>query len=186
MEIYDWIKKIIDLNIYSCLIPLLLNIILIEIFFKKRFNTKRVLNLIRWFLILYFAIGIVHQFIGIVFFSDKFSFLNRATGPYSWAFWLMFISSAVLPVTLFYKKLALNPFFLIGIVFFMKIGLYFERFVIIVTSFHRDYAPQNTHFNSITFWLLVILMQLLQGFFIAVILLWIFEVIEKRKATQRL
>ena len=181
MELYDSIKKIIDSNLYSCLIPLLLNILFIELFFKNRFKTKQVLQLIRWFLIFYFTIGILHYFIGIAFFPEKFSFIERATGPYRWAYWLMTFSAVVLPMTLFYKKWALNPFYLIFIAFFMKIGLYFERFVIIVTSYHRDYAPYQSHFDSISFWWLAVLLKILEGFVIAVLLLAIFEFIATRK-----
>ena len=181
MEIYDSIKHIIDVNVFSCLIPLLLILILIEYFFKNRFKTKQVINLVRWFLISYFFIGIVHNIIGHIFFSEEFSFTNRATGPYYWSFWLMFAAAVLFPFTLFYKKLATKPLYLIAIVFFMKIGWYFERFVIIVTSFHREYSPQITNFDSILFWIVVVLMHMLQAFIIAVILLGAFEIIERRK-----
>lgn len=181
MEIYDSIKHIIDVNIFSCLIPLLLILILIEYFFKKRFKTKQVINLVRWFLISYFLIGIVRYIIGHIFFPDEFIFTNRATGPYYWSFWLMLTAAILFPLSLFYKKLATKPLCLIAIVFFMKIGWYFERFVIIVTSYHREYSPQNSNFDSLLFWIVVVLIQMLQAFIIAVILLGIFEIIERRK-----
>lgn len=181
MEIYDSIKHIIDVNIFFCLIPLLLILILIEHFFKNRFKTKQVINLIRWFLISYFTIEIVRFIIGHLFFPEEFSFTNRATGPYRWTFWLMFIAAVLFPLTLFYKKLATKPLYLIAIIFFMKIGWYFERFVIITTSYHRDYVEETSNFNPLTSWIAIFLIQMLQAFIIAVILLSIFEIIEKRK-----
>lgn len=181
METYDSIKHIIDTNIFFCLIPLLLILILIEYFFKNRFKTKQVINLIRWFLISYFIIGIVHYIIGHLFFPEEFSFKNRATGPYRWAFWLMFTAAILFPLSLFYKKLATKPLYLIAIVFFMKIGWYFERFVIMVTSYHRDYAEETHNFNPFTSWSVIILLQMLQAFIIAVLLLGAFEIIARRK-----
>lgn len=181
METYDSIKHIIDVNIFFCLIPLLLILILIEYFFKNRFKTKQVINLIRWFLICYFIIGIVRYSIGYLFFPEEFSFTNRATGPYRWSFWLMFIAAVLFPFSLFYKKLATKPLYLIAIVFFMKIGWYFERFVIIVSSYHRDYVEETSNFDSFTSWPVIILLQMLQAFIIAVLLLGTFEITEKRK-----
>ena len=181
METYDSIKHIIDVNIFFCLIPLLLILILIEYFFKNRFKTKQVINLVRWFLICYFTIEIVLFAIGHLFFPEEFSFTNRATGPYRWAFWLMFIAAAILPLSLFYKKLATKPLYLIAIVFCMKIGWYFERFVIIITSYHRDYVEETHNFDPFTSWPVIILIQILQAFIIAVLLLGVFEIIEKRK-----
>lgn len=181
METYDSIKHIIDTNIFFCLIPLLLILILIEHFFKNRFKTKQVINLVRWFLITYFIIGIVHYIIGHLFFPEEFSFVNRATGPYFWTFWLMFTVALLFPLSLFYKKLATKPLYLIAIVFFMKIGWYFERFVIIVTSYHRDYAEETHNFDLFTSWPVIILLQMLQAFIIAVLLLSIFEILARRK-----
>ncbi len=184
MKIYDTIKEIIDVNIFYCLIPLLIFIIFVEIFFKNRFKTKQVLNLVRWFIISYFIIGFVHYMIGLAFFPKEFAFLNRATGPYKFAYWLMFFLAAIVPFTLFYKKLALKPFYLIFIILNMKIGWYFEHFVIIVTSYHSDYSPYNDSSDLLTSWMKAILMQTLQGFILAIIVLGFFEFIEKRKATH--
>jgi len=74
---------------------------------------------------------------------ERFVFLNRALGPYAWAFWTMVTCNVVIPQLLWIKKLrrSLVTVFIISI--FINIGMWFERFVIIVTSLHRDFLPSS-------------------------------------------
>lgn len=65
----------------------------------------------------------------------------------------------------------------------MKIGFYFERFVIIVTSYHRDYRTESENIKFIDSFSFGILMLLIQGIIIAVFALGIFEVINKLKVS---
>lgn len=184
MEIYDTIIKIIDINFTYCLIPLLLTIILIEGIFKNRFQTKQVLNLIRWFIISYTVMALIHFLIGIMLFPDKFEFFNRATGPYKITYWLMLLSAVLLPFTLFYKKLGLKPIYLLFIAVFMKMGWYFERFVILVASYHSSYLPDNGNHDWFTSPMTGILMLILQGFILAILLLGIFELIKRKTGSK--
>ncbi len=70
-------------------------------------------------------------------------FMNRITGDYWWAFWIMFSSNALVPQLFWFKKIRKN----IGVVFIMSIiiniGMWFERYVIVVTSLSKDYLPSN-------------------------------------------
>ncbi|WP_033957079.1 hypothetical protein [Psychroserpens jangbogonensis] len=182
MELYKWIIEIVDANLIYCLIPIILTLILVELFFKNRFETKRALNIICWIILLYTIVSIIYSLIGLIFFPEKFSFIDRATGPYKTTYWMMFFSSAILPFTLFIKKLSKKFLYVLIVAFLMKIGFFFERFVIIVTSFHRDYSPVNNNLvwsDSFTFGLSMIF---LQGFIIGILILGIFE-ISKRKTT---
>ncbi|MCB2194561.1 MAG: polysulfide reductase NrfD [Bacteroidetes bacterium] len=74
---------------------------------------------------------------------ELFAFINRATGPYWWAYWIMMTCNVVSPQLFWFKKLRRS----VGFTFFMSIviniGMWFERFVIIVTSLHRDYLPSS-------------------------------------------
>ena len=74
---------------------------------------------------------------------EHYAFINRATGPYWWAYAIMMTCNVVTP-QLFWSKKIRNSFvasFIISI--FVNIGMWFERFVIIVTSLHRDYLPSS-------------------------------------------
>ncbi|MCB0416161.1 MAG: polysulfide reductase NrfD [Bdellovibrionaceae bacterium] len=74
---------------------------------------------------------------------ERFVFINRATGPFAWAFWTMVTCNVVLPQLLWIKRLRLNVLFLLGMSIVVNIGMWFERFVIITTSIHRDYLPSS-------------------------------------------
>ena len=74
---------------------------------------------------------------------EQYAFLNRATGPYWWAYWSMMTCNVITPQIFWFKKIrtSLMASFIISI--FVNIGMWFERFVIIVTSLHRDFIPSN-------------------------------------------
>jgi len=82
---------------------------------------------------------------------EQYAFLNRATGPYWWAYLLMMSCNVVSPQIMWFKKIRTSILisFIISIV--VNVGMWFERFVIIVTSLHRDYLPSSWTMFSPTF-----------------------------------
>jgi molybdopterin-containing oxidoreductase family membrane subunit len=72
---------------------------------------------------------------------EIFAFVNRALGPYSWAYWIMVTCNVVSPQIFWFKKArrSIAIMFVIGVL--VNIGMWFERFVIVVTSLHRDFLP---------------------------------------------
>ncbi len=74
---------------------------------------------------------------------EQFVFFNRAAGPFAWAYWTMVTCNVISPQLLWFKKIRTNLVlvFLLSIV--VNIGMWFERFVIIVTSLHRDFLPSS-------------------------------------------
>ncbi|MGB5377171.1 NrfD/PsrC family molybdoenzyme membrane anchor subunit [Muriicola sp.] len=82
---------------------------------------------------------------------EQYAFLNRATGPYWWAYLLMMSCNVVSPQIMWFKKIRTSIVisFIISIV--VNIGMWFERFVIIVTSLHRDYLPSSWTMFSPTY-----------------------------------
>jgi Ni/Fe-hydrogenase subunit HybB-like protein len=77
---------------------------------------------------------------------ERFVFLNRAFGPYAWAYWTMISCNVISPQFFWFKKLRTNVPFMFVISIFVNIGMWFERFVIIVTSLHRDYLPSSWNY----------------------------------------
>jgi len=75
--------------------------------------------------------------------AEQYAFVNRATGPYWWAYWTMMTCNVVAPQLFWIKKIrrSIVATFVLSIV--VNIGMWFERFVIIVTSLHRDYLPSS-------------------------------------------
>ncbi len=68
-------------------------------------------------------------------------FRYRAFGDYGTLFWIMIFCNSILPLALFVKRLRRNIHFLFVLSLFVNIGMWLERFVIIVTSLARDYNP---------------------------------------------
>ncbi len=81
---------------------------------------------------------------------ESYAFANRASGPYWWAYWSMMFCNLVSPQVFWFRKLRRN----IAVTFFMSIliniGMWFERFVIIVISLHRDFLPSSWLYYSPT------------------------------------
>jgi len=82
---------------------------------------------------------------------EQYAFLNRATGPYAWAYWAMMSCNVFSPQFMWFKKLRTSIMFSFAISIVVNIGMWFERFVIIVTSLHRDYLPSSWSMFSPTF-----------------------------------
>src|SRR5690606_1085762 len=70
-------------------------------------------------------------------------FINRATGPYWWAYWIMISCNVISPQVFWFKWCRTTPWFIFIVTIFVNIGMWFERFVIIVTSLHRDFLPSS-------------------------------------------
>jgi molybdopterin-containing oxidoreductase family membrane subunit len=82
---------------------------------------------------------------------EQYAFLNRATGPYAWAYWAMMTCNVFSPQFMWFKRLRTSIMFSFFISIVVNIGMWFERFVIIVTSLHRDYLPSSWTMFSPTF-----------------------------------
>ena len=180
MELYNRLIEIIDVNLIYCLIPIILTLMLVDVFFKERFETKKALNLFRWIIIIYSIVTWTFYLTGMIVNPEEFNFTSRSTGPYKIAYWTMFLCALILPLTLFIKKIASKFWYVILVAFGMKIGFYFERYVIFVTNLDRDYNPssQSSEFpNLYTFGIGVII---LQGIIIAFLSLSIFEFLKRR------
>jgi len=83
---------------------------------------------------------------------EGFIFKNRAFGPYGWAYAIMFTCNAVVPQLFWSKSLRRNPVALFVVSVLVNVGMYFERFVIVVTSLHRDFLPSSWGMYHFTLW----------------------------------
>jgi molybdopterin-containing oxidoreductase family membrane subunit len=74
---------------------------------------------------------------------ETFVFINRALGPYAWAYWTMVSCNVIFPQLFWFKKIrrSIPLMFFIGV--FVNVGMWFERFVIVVTSLSRDFLPSS-------------------------------------------
>ena len=72
---------------------------------------------------------------------EKFTFLNRALGPYAWAYWIMVSCNVLTPQIFWFKKMRTNLKVMFIVSIFVNIGMWFERFVIVISSLANDYLP---------------------------------------------
>lgn len=74
---------------------------------------------------------------------EQFVFINRAFGPYAWAYWTMVSCNVIFPQLFWFKKIRRSIPITMVLVILVNVGMWFERFVIIVTSLHRDFLPSS-------------------------------------------
>ncbi|MDF1746143.1 MAG: polysulfide reductase NrfD, partial [Gimesia sp.] len=74
---------------------------------------------------------------------ETFAFINRAFGPYAWAYWIMVSCNVISPQLFWIKKIRTTPWMIFVVCIFVNIGMWFERFVITVTSLSRDFLPSS-------------------------------------------
>src|SRR5690606_12152596 len=77
---------------------------------------------------------------------------NRAVGPYSPAYWALILCNFAIPQLLWIRSIRLNPVTLWFIAIVANIGMWLERFVIVITSLHRDFLPSSWDMYYPTFW----------------------------------
>jgi molybdopterin-containing oxidoreductase family membrane subunit len=74
---------------------------------------------------------------------EQYAFINRATGPYWWAYWSMIFCNVVAPQLFWFRFFRRHVLSVFVVCMFVNAGMWFERFVIIVTSLHRDFLPSS-------------------------------------------
>jgi Ni/Fe-hydrogenase subunit HybB-like protein len=75
--------------------------------------------------------------------TERFMMLNRMFGPYAIAYWALIASNIAIPQLLWIKKVRRNNFGLFVISLVVNLGMWLERFVIVVTSLARDFVPSS-------------------------------------------
>src|SRR5688572_32422078 len=83
---------------------------------------------------------------------EQFTFINRAFGPYAWAYWTMVSCNVIFPQLFWFKKVRTNLGAMMVICVLVNVGMWFERFVIIATSLARDFLPGAWGYFVPTIW----------------------------------
>jgi Ni/Fe-hydrogenase subunit HybB-like protein len=83
---------------------------------------------------------------------EAFTFITRATGPYAWAYWIMFTCNVIIPQIFWVKKWrrSIPVMFIASIL--INVGMWFERFVIVITTLANDFLPASWAYYKPTFW----------------------------------
>ncbi len=83
---------------------------------------------------------------------EVFAFVNRGFGNYAWAYWIMFLCNVITPQLFWIRKFRRSIPIMFTLSIFVNIGMWFERFVITVTSLSRDFLPSSWDYYSPTAW----------------------------------
>jgi molybdopterin-containing oxidoreductase family membrane subunit len=83
---------------------------------------------------------------------EQYMMTNRAFGPYGWVFWVLMAFNVVIPQALWSARIRRNPITLFMVALFINAGMWIERFVIVITSLHRDFMPSAWGMFYPTFW----------------------------------
>jgi Ni/Fe-hydrogenase subunit HybB-like protein len=87
---------------------------------------------------------------GVIF--DQYVALNRVVGPYAPYFWALMLCNIVAPQFLWSRRLRSNVAVLFVVALAVNVGMWLERFVIVITSLHRDFLPSSWGMYHATFW----------------------------------
>jgi molybdopterin-containing oxidoreductase family membrane subunit len=77
---------------------------------------------------------------------------NRATGPYAPQYWLLILCNVVVPQALWFAWVRSHVLALFVVAMVVNVGMWLERFIIVVTSLHRDFLPSSWGMYAGTFW----------------------------------
>jgi molybdopterin-containing oxidoreductase family membrane subunit len=101
---------------------------------------------------------------------ESFVFLNRAFGNYAWAYWIMVSCNVIFTQLFWIKKIrrSIIPMFIIGVL--VNVGMWFERFVIVITTLSKDFLPTSWDYYKPTLVDIGILLGSFGLFFTLVIL----------------
>ncbi len=101
---------------------------------------------------------------------EMYMIWNRMTGPYAPAFWALIFCNGLVPQLLWFKRVRHNVIAIFFISIVINIGMWLERFVIVVTSLHRDFLPSSWGMYYPTKWDLAIYAGSIGFFFFAMFL----------------
>src|SRR5436190_12554767 len=98
----------------------------------------------------YLMEGFMSWYSGDIF--EQYMMVNRMFGPYAWSFWGLMLFNVLIPQALWSRRIRTNVPLLFLIALSVNLGMWLERFVIVITSLHRDFVPSSWGWYSPTFW----------------------------------
>ena len=83
---------------------------------------------------------------------ERFMIWNRMFGSYGWTYWVLLFCNLLTPQLMWFKRFRTRAGWLFAVAMVVNVGMWLERFVIVVTSLHRDFLPSSWGMYSPTFW----------------------------------
>jgi molybdopterin-containing oxidoreductase family membrane subunit len=102
---------------------------------------------------------VVYGYLMEIFFSwysgnpyEEYMMTNRMTGPYAPMYWALILCNGLIPQILWSRKARGHVPTLFFVALVVSVGMWLERFIIVVTSLHRDFLPSSWDMYTPTFW----------------------------------
>jgi len=118
----------------------------------------------------YLMEGFMSWYSGDIF--EQYMMVNRMFGPYAWSFWALMLFNVLIPQSLWSRRIRTNPLLLFLVALSVNVGMWLERFVIVITSLHRDFVPSSWNMYTPTIWDLATLFGSI-GLFLTLLFLFI-------------
>jgi molybdopterin-containing oxidoreductase family membrane subunit len=83
---------------------------------------------------------------------ERYVTLNRMLGPYGWMYWLLLVCNVAVPQLFWFRQMRTSPVALWIVALIVLLGMWLERYMIIITALHRDYLPSSWGMYSGTAW----------------------------------
>lgn len=83
---------------------------------------------------------------------ERYLMHNRLSGPYATSYWLLLFCNLIVPQLLWFRAVRYHVYLLFTIAIIVNIGMWLERFVIVIVSLHRDFLPSSWDMFYPTFW----------------------------------
>ncbi len=84
--------------------------------------------------------------------AERFWLFNRSFGPYWWVFWALMAANILIPQALWFQRVRTTPLLLFIVALAVNVGMWLERYAIVVVSLHRDYLPSSWGMYAGTIW----------------------------------
>ncbi|MCZ2075453.1 MAG: polysulfide reductase NrfD [Bryobacterales bacterium] len=84
--------------------------------------------------------------------AERYMMWNRMTGPYWWSYALLIVCNIAVPQALWSRRVRANVFLLWILSLVINVGMWLERYVIVITSLHRDFLPSSWGMYHPTIW----------------------------------
>ena len=104
--------------------------------------------------------------------NEHFMMSNRMFGPYGWSYWTLVLTNILIPQLLWFRRVRRSVGMLFLISMSINVGMWLERFVIVVVSLHRDFMPSSWGMYYPTVWDFATFIGTL-GFFLTMMLLFV-------------
>ena len=83
---------------------------------------------------------------------EQFTFMNRLLGPYGWLYALLILTNLIVPQALWSARVRGKTLAILAVALSVNVGMWLERFIIVITSLHRDFLPSSWGMYYPTIW----------------------------------